>query len=109
MTEVLVCALSAPGPTRVHVTPAVLESFATVAVTFTAWPAIAFCAPVGPRLMLIGSGGDPDPDPDEHPAIRPTNSQAKQNSLFIGRPPPPKQRDSNDAGAFKKLKNAAWR
>ena len=77
----MVCTLSAPGPVRLQVTPAALESFATVAVTFTAWPATAFCAPLRARVMLIG--GDPEPDPDAHPAIKPATSHANQISLFI--------------------------
>lgn len=104
VTEVVVCALSTPGPVRLQVTPAVLESLATVAVIFTAWPATAFCAALGPRVMLIGSGGDPDPGPDEHPDIRPATIKAKQNSLFMGRLLLPKQCDSNDADAFRKIK-----
>jgi len=109
VTEVVVCALSAPEPARVHVTPAVLESFATVAVTFTAWPATAFCVPLGPRVMFIGAGTDPDPDPDEHPATKPTTSKPNHNSLFIARPPSPSSAIRMTADAFKKLKNAAWR
>lgn len=89
---------------RLQVTPAALESFVTVAVIVMAWPPTAFCVPLGPRVMLIGSGGEPDPDPDEHPDIRPATIKAKQNSLFIGRLLLLKQRDSNDAGAFRKIK-----
>ncbi len=62
MTDVVVCALKAPGPERLHVTPAALESFVSIAVTFTTWPATAFCDPLGLRVIAMGGLLLPQPE-----------------------------------------------
>ena len=51
MTAVAVCPLSAPAPVRLQVTPLVMGSFETVAVTFVVFPCSSVCAVLGVRAI----------------------------------------------------------